>query len=83
VTHLTPEELTQWHEHGGAADSGRIVDHLAICDECGSMYAQFLRTRPADSSAIVLNPADFIERGCRVRRHGLKPSRLFGWRFRR
>lgn len=70
MTHLTREELVRWRDQGLAADRDRIVGHLAACGECAAMYAELVRTAPADEPATSLHAGDFVNRGYRARRRG-------------
>jgi hypothetical protein len=44
--HLSREELHRWWEEGAPGDAERIVGHLAICDECVTLYRDVLTERP-------------------------------------
>jgi hypothetical protein len=63
MTHLTRDELLRWRDAHDAADRGRIVEHLAECDDCGAMYAELIRTRPATEGPIALDARDFVAAG--------------------
>ena len=78
MTHLTRDELLRWRDHVPPADRDRIVGHLAVCDTCGALYAELVRTRPAEHPAARLDPAEFVERGYRA----YAPSRASAWTLR-
>lgn len=63
MTHLTRDELLRWRDTPSPADRERIVLHLASCDECGALYAELMRTRPAAAGPEELEPAVFIKAG--------------------
>jgi hypothetical protein len=48
VTHLAKDDLLRWRDRGEETERARVVGHLAVCDECGAVYAEMLRTRPLD-----------------------------------
>lgn len=63
MTHLTRDDLLRWRDTPSPADRDRIVLHLAACDECGALYAELMRTRPAAAGPEALEPAAFIKAG--------------------
>jgi hypothetical protein len=63
MTHLTRDELVGWRDAPNPANRDRIVLHLAACDECGTLYAELMRTRPAAAGPDALEPATFIKAG--------------------
>jgi hypothetical protein len=63
MTHLTRDDLTRWRDAPNPADRDRIVLHLAACDECGALYAELMRTRPATAGPEELEPAVFMKAG--------------------
>jgi hypothetical protein len=63
MTHLTRADLTRWRDAPDPADRDRIVLHLAECDECGALYADLMRTRPAAAGPDELEPAAFMKAG--------------------
>lgn len=66
MTHLTRDELVGWRDAPNPADRDRIILHLAGCDECGALYANLMRTRPAAAGPEALQTAAFIEAGTRA-----------------
>ncbi len=66
MTHLTRDELVGWRDAPNPADRDRIILHLAGCDECGALYADLMRTRPATAGPETLEPAAFIEAGAKA-----------------
>ena len=75
VTHLTRDELVRWRDAPHQGDRDRIVLHLAACDDCGALYAELMRTRPATAAAEVLAPAAFAKAGLKA-----GPTRPAAWR---
>jgi hypothetical protein len=63
MTHLTRDDLLRWRDTPDPADRDRIVLHLAACDECGAVYAELMRTRPAAAGPEELVPAAFTKAG--------------------
>ena len=78
MTHLSREELMQWHDQGRADDRDRVVSHLAACRSCAAEYADLIRTAPALESPTHFNPADFVARGYAVRRETSRASLRMG-----
>ena len=62
MDHLSTEELTRWLARGDAAERERIEGHLSICDDCGRLYREILKSAPA-GGASRLAPGGFVERG--------------------
>lgn len=63
MTHLTRDDFVRWRDTPNPADRDRIVLHLASCDECGALYAELMRTRPAAAGPEELEPAAFMKAG--------------------
>jgi hypothetical protein len=63
MTHLTRDELVGWRDAPNPAERDRIVLHVAGCDECGAVYAELMRTRPAVAGPEALEPAAFMAAG--------------------
>jgi hypothetical protein len=63
MTHLTRDDLLRWRDAPSPADRDRIVLHLASCDDCGAVYAELMRTRPATAGPEELEPAVFLKAG--------------------
>lgn len=80
MNHLTRERLERWRDHGAEADRQQVISHLAVCDECGALYAEMIRTSPAGVAAASLNPDQFARRGHRVYRSAPRGWRAFMWR---
>ena len=66
TSHLNSEELQRWRDDPSPADRDRIVSHLAVCDACGSRYAEMVRTSPAAEIDATLSADAFRERGYAV-----------------
>jgi hypothetical protein len=76
MTHLTHGELLAWRDRPGAADRERVVAHLAACNDCAALYAELIRTRPAELVPSRFAPADFASSGYSVQRRALGGARL-------
>lgn len=66
MTHLTQAELLAWRDSPSEAGRGRVVAHLAACDQCGAAYAELIRTRAVEdppSAAPHFRAEDFVARG--------------------
>lgn len=61
--HPTRDELLAWRDTPSDAERGRIVGHLAICDDCGAAYAELIRIRPAEVPASAFDARAFADRG--------------------
>jgi hypothetical protein len=63
VSHLSNEQLRQWHDAPAEADRAAIAGHLAVCNACADRYTELVRTPPADGEPASLAAAEFIARG--------------------
>lgn len=81
MTHLTREALVRWRDAGSPSDRDDIVDHLAVCDTCGAVYADLIRTQPLEGAPTRFDARGFVKRGYGVYRPGRSPVRaLLAWR---
>ena len=63
TSHLDSAELQRWRDDPSPADRDRVVSHLAVCDACGSRYAEMVRTAPAAEIDATLSADAFRARG--------------------
>jgi hypothetical protein len=56
MTHLSREELLRWWQEGPSGERERIVGHLAVCDECGSLYGEVIDSQPLPAAAPAARP---------------------------
>ena len=75
MTHLSDADLLAWRDQGAGRD--RVIDHLAVCDDCGARYAEMIRTRPAGANPTVLRPDAFVGRG----RQAWRDANARSWRW--
>lgn len=64
--HLDHDDLRQWRDDPQSSDRDRIVAHLAVCDVCGSRYAEMVRTAPATAVEPPFGAEAFRARGYAV-----------------
>jgi hypothetical protein len=74
MTHLTREELERWWREGLSADRGRVVGHLAECDECGALYGGVADAEVAAAGRALPARRDLVARGYRAYRSRRRPS---------
>ena len=67
MRHLTRETLVAWRDHPTEDARAPVVGHLATCNACGALYAELIRTRPAEDVADLPDHEDFVARGRALR----------------
>jgi hypothetical protein len=77
MSHLSPEALTAWFEHGRAADRGPVIDHFAECDRCRQSLAALATAAAPETASPIVQVADALPRGYAAR----KPEPAAGHRL--
>jgi len=74
MAHLTRDDLVRWRDQGLPEDRERVITHLAACQSCADVYAELVRTAPADQPLEHFKPADFVKRGYAARKSAAAPT---------